>query len=55
MTTSRSFLSRLRSAAEMLEGAQSAAASVEAGRRPSPRALRQLGLSPEAFDGMRLR
>jgi hypothetical protein len=47
-------LSRLRQVVEAFDGAVSAARAVEAGRKPSPAALRKLGIDRDAFDGLRL-
>jgi hypothetical protein len=45
-----SFRSRLASFAAMLEGARDCAAAVEAGRRPSDRALSSLGIDAAHWD-----
>lgn len=51
----RSFRASLAAFATMLGGARDCAAAVEAGRRPSERALRAVGIVAHDWDGMRSR
>jgi hypothetical protein len=46
------FSRQIRSFADMFGGAVECAAAVEAGRRPSERALAKVGLSKNSFDGL---
>lgn len=53
MTRKASLLSRVGSLFDILGAARDAAAAVEAHRAPNTRALKTLGIDPEAFKAIR--
>jgi hypothetical protein len=55
MSTPRSFRDRVSGFATYMSGLRECAAAVEAGRKPSARALNSIGLDPKSFDGINWR
>ena len=55
MNTRRSFRDRVTGFADYMSGLRDCAAAVEAGRKPSARALNSIGLDPKLFDGVNWR
>ncbi|WP_156381398.1 hypothetical protein [Aurantimonas sp. Leaf443] len=52
VSTRRSFAARVMGIADIMSSANKAASALEAGRRPSTKALKTLGIDPVAFDNI---